>query len=181
MLDSLITSKTRVKLLLKFFMNPDTRAYLRELSEEMRESTNAVRVELNRLTKAGLLEAAPDGRTILYTANRKHPLFPDLLSLVRKFTGINQIIEMVLRKLGSVELAFVTGDYARGIDSGVIDVVIVGEIDKAYLEHLVKLAEEMIKRKIRTLVLNREEYLRLKETLKIDYSVIVWGGVENGA
>ena len=58
MLDSLITSKTRVKLL-KFFMNPETRSYLRSLAEEFGESTNAVRVELNRLEKAGILNRAP--------------------------------------------------------------------------------------------------------------------------
>lgn len=176
MLDSLITSKTRIKLLLKFFLNTDTSAYLRGLADELGESTNAIRVELNRLSAAGILEAAPNGRTVQYRANRKHPLFPDLNTLVRKFTGIDQLIEMVLRKLGSVKLAFVTGDYARGIDSGIIDVVIVGEIDRAYLEHLVGLAEEMIKRKIRSLVLSMEEFERLRGTLKIEHAVIVWNG-----
>ncbi len=175
MLDSLITSKTRVKLLLKFFLNTDTRAYLRGLADELGESTNAVRVELNRLEAAGILESSPDGRTKLYTANKKHPLFPDLNTLVRKFTGIDQLIDMVLRKLGTVQFAFVTGDYARGIDSGIIDVVIVGDIDRNYLEHLIGLAEEMIKRKIRSLVLSREEFERLKGTLKIEQAVVVWG------
>jgi len=177
MLDSLITSKTRVKLLLKFFLNSDTKAYLRGLAEEMNESTNAIRVELNRLTKAGLLTSAPNGRTKLYTANKKHPLFPELNNLVRKFMGIEALIDMVLRKLGKVELAFVTGDYARGIDSGIIDVVIVGDVDRQYLERLIKMAEEMITRKIRALVLSREEFERLKGTLKIEQAVIVWNEV----
>ncbi len=175
MLDSLITSKTRVKLLLKFFLNPDTRAYLRGLAEEFGDSTNAIRVELNRLERAGILEAEPNGRTRLYGANKKHPLFPDIQSLVRKFTGIDQLIDMVLSKLGTVELAFVTGDYAKGVDSGIIDVVIVGDIDRQYLQNLVEKAEDLIKRKIRSLVLNREEFTRLKNSLKIDSAVVVWG------
>ena len=62
MLESLITSKTRTKLLLKFFLNPGTSAYLRGLAEEFGESTNGVRVELNRLSEAGLLESADEGR-----------------------------------------------------------------------------------------------------------------------
>ncbi|PIO48027.1 MAG: transcriptional regulator, partial [[Chlorobium] sp. 445] len=65
MLDSLVTSKTRIKLLLKFFLNQETRAYLRGLAEEFGESTNAVRVELNRLTEAGFLTTRDDGRTKL--------------------------------------------------------------------------------------------------------------------
>ena len=55
MLDTLITSKTRVKLLMKFFLNPGTRAYLRELASEFDESTNSVRVELNRLSEAKII------------------------------------------------------------------------------------------------------------------------------
>lgn len=175
MLDSLITSKTRVKLLLKFFMNPETRSYLRSLAEEFGESTNAVRVELNRLEKAGILESSPDGRTRLYRANRKHPLFPDIISLVKKFTGIDQLIDMVLSKLGNVELALVTGDYARGVDSGIIDVVIVGDVDRRYLEHLVGMAEEMIQRKIRSLVLRVDEFERLSGTINLKEAVVVWG------
>ncbi len=174
MLDSLITSKTRVKLLLKFFINTDTQAYLRGLADEFGDSTNAIRVELNRLAKAGLLVSFPNGRTKLYQANKKHPLYPDLQSLVRKFTGIDQLIDMVLSKLGTVELAFVTGDYAKGIDSGIIDVVIVGHIDRHYLQNLEKTAERLIKRKIRSLVLNKEEYEKLKYTFNIGSSVIIW-------
>ncbi|RJQ40738.1 MAG: ArsR family transcriptional regulator [Nitrospiraceae bacterium] len=173
MLDSLITSKTRIKLLLKFFLNPETSAYLRGLADELGESTNAVRVELNRLSKAGLLESRSDGRTKLYRANTGHSLFPDLHSVVRKFLGIDKV-EAILNDLGTVEISFITGDYARGIDSGIIDLVIVGEIDRAYLQHLVGKAEDAIKRKIRVLVLNREEYERLKEQLRIDKAIVVW-------
>lgn len=175
MLDALITSKTRVKLLLKFFMNPETRSYLRSLAEEFGESTNAVRVELNRLENAGILKSGPDGRTRLYGANRAHPLFPDITSLVKKYTGIDQLIDMVLSKLGNVEHAFVVGDYARGVDSGIIDVVIVGDIDRGYLEHLVGMAEEMIHRKVRSLVLTGDEFERLSDTLNVKDAVVVWG------
>ena len=66
MLDSLITSKTRLKLLIKFFMNPGTRAYLRELAKEFNESTNSIRVELNRLSDAKFLSSENAGRTIEY-------------------------------------------------------------------------------------------------------------------
>ena len=77
MLNTLITSKTRINLLLKFFLNPGTKAYLRELAKEFGESTNAVRVELNRLTEARILKSTNLGRKILYSANNRHNLFRD--------------------------------------------------------------------------------------------------------
>lgn len=173
MLDSLITSKTRVKLLLKFFLNPETQAYLRGLADELGESTNAVRIELNRLTTAGLLETSSDGRTKLYKANARHALFPDIHSLVKKNLGIDKV-ERILSELGSVEIAFMTGDYARGIDSGIIDLVIVGQVDRGFLQHMVEKSEEVIKRKIRVLVLNCQEFRELKQSLKLDQALILW-------
>ena len=93
MLNTLITSKTRINLLLKFFLNPGTKAYLRELSAEFGESTNAVRVELNRLTEAKILKSSSLGRKIIYRANSKHSLFRDIQNVVRKFVGLDQLVE----------------------------------------------------------------------------------------
>jgi hypothetical protein len=173
MLDSLITSKTRVKLLLKFFLNSGTRAYLRELAKEFGESTNAVRTELNRLSKAGLLKSENDGNTKLYHANTQNPLYIELHNLVKKYLGID-FVEEIINNLGNVELAFITGDYAKGKDIGIIDVVIVGDINQNYLNELVMVAEENLKRKIRALVLNHKEYKRLKENLRLDKSLLIW-------
>ncbi|MFP4527736.1 MAG: winged helix-turn-helix domain-containing protein [Candidatus Kapaibacterium sp.] len=173
MLDSLITSKTRIKLLLKFFLNTDTKGYLNSLAKEFGESTNAVRLELNRLSKAGLLEADADGRTKVYRANKKNPLFPEINTLVRKYLGID-IVEEVLNKLGNVEAAYITGDYARGADSGVIDLVIVGDINRNYLFQLIDITEENIKRKIRPLILSSEEFAELKEKLKLNKALLIW-------
>ena len=177
MLDSLITSKTRIKLLLKFFINPETRSYLRGLADEFGESTNAVRVELNRLEKAGILKSSPNGRTKLYGANKRHPLFQEISSIVKKFTGLDRLIDDVLSSLGNVELALVTGDYAQGKDTGIIDVVIVGNVDKAFLDVLVARAEALIKRKIRSLVLNHKEYEHYSKALKPKEAVVVWGKI----
>jgi DNA-binding transcriptional ArsR family regulator/DNA-directed RNA polymerase subunit K/omega len=176
MLDYLITSKTRVKLILKFFLNVEMKAYLRSLADEFGESTNAVRVELNRLTEAGLLESENEGRTKVYRANRRHALFDDLHSIVKKYIGIDRLIEEVIWKLGNVELALITGDYAKGIDSGIIDLVIVGRVDKVYLQGLVEKAEELIHRKIRTLVLSREDFEKLSNNFKQEKALVVWNG-----
>ncbi|MGC8778576.1 MAG: winged helix-turn-helix domain-containing protein [Candidatus Caldatribacteriaceae bacterium] len=174
MLDSLITSRTRVKLLLKFFLNPEGASYLRELAEEFGESTNAVRVELNRLEKVGLLESERNGKTKLYRANQKHPLFPEIQSMVRKFTGIDRLVEEVLEQLGHLRAAFITGDYAQGKDSGIIDLVLLGEVDEVYLQGLIRKVEPLIRRKIRYLVLREGELEQLRDTLRLPGAIPLW-------
>jgi len=174
MLESFITSKTRVRLLLKFFLNPGTSAYLRGLADEFGESTNGVRVELNRLSEAGILESADEGRTKVYRANENHPLFPEIRRIVAKTVGLDRLVEQVVSRLGNVELALITGDYAKGIDSGLIDLVLVGDVDQSYLAELVKKAEAMIERKIRTLVLTAGEYKKLEEKFKKEKALVLW-------
>ncbi|WP_346353541.1 hypothetical protein [Azotosporobacter soli] len=158
MLDSIITSKTRIQMLLRFFMNPEREAYLRELASEMGDSTNGIRVELNHLAKAKLIECVSEGRTKSYRANRKHPIFPELHAIVKKMMGVDTLLAEIIERLGDVKTAFITGDYARGIDGGIIDLVLVGNVDQAYLQELVKKAEGHFgMRKIRCLCLQIDE------------------------
>ncbi len=175
MLDSLITSKTRVKLLLKFFLNPGTRAYLRGLATEFGESTNSIRVELNRLTEAKLLKSVNSGRTVEYRANKDHSLFKDLQSVVKKFVGIDTLAEELAAKLGNVQAAYVIGDYAKGVDSGLIDLVLVGDVDEKKLKEMTEKTEGLIDRKIRTLVLKKSDLEKLDERLDLKRSLFIWG------
>ncbi|MBW1796628.1 MAG: winged helix-turn-helix transcriptional regulator, partial [Deltaproteobacteria bacterium] len=108
----LISSKTRIKLLTRFFFNPQTRSYLRELAREFNVSTNLVRQELNRLTKTNLLKFQKDGRQVYYMANEDHPLFPELKSMVSKVMGIDQVIDGIVNRLGDLERVYLIDDYA---------------------------------------------------------------------
>jgi predicted nucleotidyltransferase len=162
MLEALITSKTRVRLLVRFFLNPTMKAYLRQLADEFGESTNAVRVELNRLTEAGILESEANGNVINYKAKESHPLFPEIRSIVSKMTGLDSMIEWVIQRLGNVDFAYLIGDYAKGNDTGIIDVILVGEIDRSYLTELIEKAEVLVQRKIRYLVMNQVELEKYK-------------------
>ena len=126
MLDSLVTSQTRIKLLMKFFLNSSTRAHLRGLESEFGESSNAIRVELNRFENAGLLNSQPDGNKKIYQANSKHPLFRDIHNIILKETGIDRVIEKVIHRLGNLICVYLTGDFARGKDSRVIELILVG-------------------------------------------------------
>lgn len=181
MLDSLITSKTRLKLLLKFFSNPNTQSYLRSLAEEFGESTNAVRVELNRLSDAGFLQSNNKGNTVVYQANRKHPLFPEITGIVSKYLGLDRLVEEVVSQLGDLKQACVVGDYAQGKDTGLIDLVLVGEVDKVYLDKLIDKAERLINRRIRTFVLLAEELPLYEKDLHMNDAIVLFDKKEEPA
>lgn len=153
MLESLITSKTRIKLLLKFFLNINNQGYLRSLESEFNESTNGIRQELNRFEHAGLLLTESEGNKKLYRANTGHPLFKDLNSIILKFVGVEELLERVIDRLGNVKQVYLEGRIAQGLESDIIDLMIVGDdIDRNYLSSLVEKTEPLLKRKIRYLV-----------------------------
>lgn len=153
MLESLITSKTRIKLLLKFFLNINNQGYLRSLESEFNESTNGIRQELNRFEHAGLLLTESEGNKKLYRANTRHPLFKDLNSIILKFVGVEELLERVIDRLGNVKQVYLEGRIAQGLESDIIDLMIVGDdIDRNYLSSLVEKTEPLLKRKIRYLV-----------------------------
>lgn len=158
MLESLITSKTRIKLLLKFFLNINNQGYLRSLEHEFNESTNGIRQELNRFEHAGLLVTETEGNKKLYRANTGHPLFKDLNSIILKFVGVEELIERVIDRLGNVQQVYLEGRIAQGLESDIIDLLIVGDdIDRNYLSALVEKTEPLLKRKIRYLVFDEAD------------------------
>jgi len=179
LLSGLIASKTRIKLLVRLFFNPATRAYLRELAKEFDVSTNAVREELNQLKKTGLLETQKSGRQIFYMANTKHSLFPELKSMVSKVMGIDQVIDGIVDRLGDLEKAYLIDDYAEGKDTGIIDLLLVGNIDQYHLNDLSRKTERYIRRKIRSLVVSGSEYNELLPKLKDRPRILIWEAPDN--
>jgi hypothetical protein len=77
--------------------------YLRGLADEFGESSNAIRVELNRFESAGLLVSMIDGNKKIYQANSNHPLFPEIQSLVLKYVGIDRILKEVIAQTDEVK------------------------------------------------------------------------------
>lgn len=153
MLDSLVTSRTRIKLLLKFFSHNNS-GYLRSLAKEFDESTNSIRVELNRLADAGLLISNLEGKTKLYKANPSHPFFVEIKNMVAKFLGLDELVERILKRLGKVEKAYIVGDYAQGIDSGTLEIVVIGKnLDNSYLNFIRDKTFEKVKRKVEVRIL----------------------------
>ena len=149
MLNPLITSKTRLRLLIKFFLNIANKGYLNGLANEFGESTNSVRKELNNLSSAGYIEKYNENNKVVYKANASHPLFKIIQEIVKKHLGIEEILETVLKRIGEVKKIMILGDYAEGIDSGHIEILIVGDnLNKVYLKEISPKIEKKINRKV---------------------------------
>jgi predicted transcriptional regulator len=138
LLGPLITSKTRLKLLLRFFVNQDLSGYLQGLSKELDENSNSVRVELNRLEEAGMLESELKGRRKLYKVNKNHPLTSDLTNMLRKVTGIDSLVERVVDRIGeNLEQVWILGSLAKGIESENLEVLLIGRnLNEEYIKEL---------------------------------------------
>lgn len=174
MLETLISSKTRLKLILKFFLNNSTTAYLRGLEEEFGESSNAIRVELNKFEEAGLLNSEAEGNKKLYKANTKHPFYKDLHNILLKYTGLDQIIENVISRLGDLDKVYLVGKLSRGIESPIIDLLFVGDIDRDYLVKLVNKSEPLIHKKIKYVVFSQDEFKELKKEILPKEHYLLW-------
>ena len=149
MLGELITSKTRLRLLIKFFVSQANRGYLNGLATEMGESTNAIRKELNHLHDAGYLQKEKSNNKVQYKANTKHPMFSVLQKVILKHLGLEDAVEIVLERMGDVEQIILIGDYAKGIDSGKIEIIIVGQdLNTSYVRNLEEKLEKLISRKV---------------------------------
>ncbi|QGY39010.1 ArsR family transcriptional regulator [Pseudodesulfovibrio cashew] len=158
MLTELFTSKTRIKVLLKLFLNPEVSCYLRELATEFSQSPNALKSELDSLSEAGYLEREQNGRSVYFRANKAHPFFPEISSIVRKSLGIDKLVDEVVASLGEVEAVYILDDYAQGKDSGLIDVLIVGNVDKDRMAELCRIVENKVGRKVRAIDIGPNEF-----------------------
>ncbi len=162
MLDKLFTSKTRIQVLLKLFLNPGVSSYLRELAGEFQVSPATLKDELDSLAGAGYLERRQQGRSVYFRANADHPFFPEINSIVRKHLGIDRIVEQLVSALGPIEAVYILDDYAQGRDSGIIDLLIVGDPQRGLLDGTREGVEKKINRKIRTMVVPPDEFGRDK-------------------
>ena len=170
---------------MKFFLNGNSSSYLRHLETEFGESSNAIRVELNRFEDAGLLKSFMQGNKKYYQADQSHPLFPDINSIIFKYIGIDQIIEKVVHKLGKLDRVYLCGDFAQGIDGDIVDLIFIGDdINRQYLVNLVDKCEKMIRRRMRYIVYATADWQAAKERMNGEEVLLLWKeegkGMETG-
>lgn len=161
MLEDIIISKVRVKLLTLFLRNPGKIFHVREITRRIEEEINAVRRELARMEKAGMVTSEWRQNRRYYSFRKDYPLFPELSSLIAKTVGLGADIIKNRVKLGRVRFALISMAFAKGMPSNPndVDVLLVGNIVLPELTLLVK--EEELKRnqEINYTAMTEEEYI----------------------
>jgi len=166
MLEALISSKVRVKLLTLFLLNPESEFYVREIVRMTGENINGVRRELANLESFGLLIGRRRGNQQYFTVNRDFFLYTDLQQLVLKTEGVARVIRENLSSLQNIECMFVYGSFAKGTAGGRsdIDLFIVGDVNEEVLIPLVHTGERAINREINYTLMRGSEFAQRKET-----------------
>ena len=143
-------------MLIKFFISAANNGYLNGLANEFNESTNSIRKELNNLSGAGYLLKSKENNRVIYNANTSHPMFSILQKIVRQHLGLEEIVETVIERIGEIDQIALTGEYARGIDSGNIEIVINGsKVNNDYLENIKPKIKKKIGREVSFLLNQR--------------------------
>ena len=115
----------------------------------MGESTNSIRKELNHLYDAGYIDKVKIENKVEYKVNIKHPLYETLKKIVYKHLGLEDIVETVIERMGNVMQIILIEDYAKGIDSGNIEILLIGKgLNFEYISQLEEKIEKLIKRKV---------------------------------
>lgn len=158
-LTDIITSKVRVKILDLFYSNLTEMYHVRGIVREIGEEINAVRRELERFEKVGILKKEPRGNRIYYFVNKDYSGYGDLIQIVSKSTGLGKALIEAKNKLGKVSIVMFSGKFARmkprKDDS--VDVLVVGEIVLPELAAIIRTFESKLGREINYTVMTREE------------------------
>ncbi len=174
MLDTLITSKTRIKLLMKFFLNPGMTAHLRGLQEEFHESSNGIRLELNRLEEAGMLVSHVDGQKKVFQVATEHPLYEDINNIVKKYLGLDRLVDQVVEGLGGLEKVYLAGELAEGKFCERVELLFIGQLHTEFLERIVQKAGQLIKKEICYSIFETHE--ALEASVGTRKNVLLWQG-----
>jgi len=160
MLEALISSRTRVKLLTLFLLNPEREYYVREIARTTGENINAVRRELANLESFGLISSERRGNQIHYMVDRNFFLYDELQRIVLKTEGIAAMLEQRLGDLGTVECIFIYGSFAAGKAGkrSDIDLCIVGNVDEDRLVSIIHESEQILGREINYTLLPNKEF-----------------------
>lgn len=160
MLEDIVISKVRVKLLDLFLANSTELYHVRGLVRKINEEINAVRRELAHLETIGFLKKEPRGNRLYYWVNLNYPLYPELLAVVAKETGLAEQIIKNRNRIGRIDFCVFSNKFVRRRErkEEEVDVLVVGNIVMAELTVLIKAEEEKRGREINYTVMTNEEF-----------------------
>ena len=174
MLEQLFSSRTRVKLLKKFLLNPDNKYFVRELTREIDERINSVRRELDNLISINFLITFNQDKKKFYQVNKDFLLFTEFEALIIKSQGLieNKIIDRI-KKIKGIKYCVLTGRFIKQLDT-LTDILVVGDrIEADKFKQIVKLLEKNFDQEINYTILSTPEFnSRSQMTDKFIYNIL---------
>jgi predicted nucleotidyltransferase len=149
MLETLLGSKLRAKVLGWLFTHPDERYFVRQLTTLVGEDSTNVSRELARMEKIDVLVSTTEGKQKYYQANRQSPLFNELHGLIVKTTGVVDVLRSALVPLADrIKVALIYGSVARGSEKrgSDIDILVIGDVTFAEVVDELHQAQEALGR-----------------------------------
>lgn len=160
MINSILVSKVRIKILKLFFTDLKKEIHIRGIVRKIDEEINAVRRELKNLEKNGILVKEARGNRHYYKINPECPIFNELLGLINKEFGLGRMIIENTVNLGEVKYAILTKSYldSKHESEYDVDLMLIGNIRMDFIAKLIKTSEEELGREIRYTVLSEDDF-----------------------
>lgn len=160
MLEDVIISRVRVKILTLFLSRPGEIFHVREIVRQTKEEINAIRRELFHLEKCGMVSKEPRANRLYYSFRKDYPLYYELLELVAKTTGLGGAILKNRNKLGKAKFIMISGSFIRNSRrrSADVDLLAVGNLVIPQLALLIKEEEARKSTEINYTVMTEEEF-----------------------
>jgi hypothetical protein len=157
----IITSKVRIKILELFFGNVKEMYHVRGVVREIKEEINAVRLELDRLEKAGILKKEARGNRVYYWLREDYLFYGDYLAISAKTTGLGAEMINSKRKIGTLSFVMFSGRFVRRVErkkEDEVDILVVGEVVLPELASIIRVEESKRATEINYTVMSREEF-----------------------
>lgn len=157
-----------MQLLFMFFLNQENVSYLRKLASVFNEPTNSISRELIKLEDLHLLVSFKSGNKKFYRANVAHSFFQDIRNMLLKEIGFDAISTLLYRDILGLAEIYVIGSHAKGINSNIIDLVLIGQqLDNNQINTVLRSAERTVGKKIRFIVLQNNKFNSFLEHQKM--------------
>lgn len=161
LLEDIIISRVRVKILKLFLSHPGTIFHVRDIVRKVDEEINAVRRELAHMEAAGMVAKEQRANRLFYNFRKDYLLYFELLELIAKTTGLGYDIVKNKARLGKIHFAMLSGRFLRGLprkSSTDVELLIVGTVVLPELSQLVKAEEVRRERELNYTVMTDEEF-----------------------
>lgn len=160
-ISTLLFPEYRQRVLSLMLLHPEARYHVREIARLTGTSAGTLNRELTKLANEKVLLREVSGNQVYYQANRALPVFEELASILRKTSGVVEVLANALAPLANkIEAAFVFGSVGRGSESlgSDVDVLIIGEIGFAQAVQALYAAQDIVGREINPKVYNMKEW-----------------------